>query len=188
MVQTHFQRRKKDILSKSDKSSKKSWDKRVIPLCEKINSSSNYYTTSSCSGRIVIMADKEKKQNGLFIKVYHDLISFKKLKNDLNKINYVSLVKFKQEPCILHIACESLKDAQNLLDKAKLAGWKKSGIISSDKRFVVELNGTEKLEFLIMDKGKLLVNNEYLELVVKRSNENLKKSWDKIRKLEKSLN
>ena len=187
MIQNNFLKRKQDVLSKLDKSSKKSWDKKIAGLCEKMNSFENYYTTSSCSGRIVIMLDREKKQSDIFLKVYHDKINLKKLKNELDKINHSDLIKFKQEPCILHVACENLKDAQNLLDKAKFAGWKRSGIISSGKRFVCELNGTEKIEFLIMNKGKLLVNNEYLELIVKRCNENLEKSWEKIEKLSNSL-
>ena len=226
-----FQKRKQDILSKNDKSSKQSWDEKISDLCNKINLLENYYTTSSCAGRVVIMIDKEKKQEGLFLNVYHDEINLKKLKNDLeefrnpttspttNPLDSCSqrsqdnkqlmensednddlakksgeadfganeLIKFKQDPCILHVACGSLKDAQSLLDKAKLAGWKRSGIIASDKRFVCELNGTEKLEFLIMNNGKLLVGNEFLELIVKRCNDNLEKSWEKIDKLFMSI-
>ena len=182
-----FLKRKKDILSKSDKSSKGNWDKKISKLCEKINKKEDYYTTSSCSGRVVIMIDQEKKGKNLFIKVYHDLINLKRLKNDLDKITKGDLIKFKQEPCILHVACKSLEDAQKLLTKAKLAGWKKSGIIASGKRFVIEINATEKLEFLIMNKGKLLVNNEFLELIVRRCNENLNKSWEKIKRLETLL-
>jgi tRNA wybutosine-synthesizing protein 3 len=183
----NFSKRKQDVLSKKDKSSIGLWDKRIKELCDKINKEENYYTTSSCSGRIVIMLDKEKKGKNLFIFVYHDLISFKKLKKDLDKISKSEMIKFKQEPCILHVACRNLKDAQNILDKAKNAGWKKSGIISSGKRFVVEMNSTEKIEFLLMNKGKLLVNNEFLELILKRCNENLKKSWEKISKLKKEI-
>ncbi|MFA6974207.1 MAG: hypothetical protein WC238_05760 [Parcubacteria group bacterium] len=37
MINDNFQRRKQDTLSKLDKSSKKSWDKKIISLCEKIN-------------------------------------------------------------------------------------------------------------------------------------------------------
>jgi tRNA wybutosine-synthesizing protein 3 len=179
-----FTIRKKSILFKDDKSSKGSWDKKITSLCNKINKKDNYYTTSSCSGRVVIMFDKELKQKGLFINVYHDLINLEILKNDLSKIISNDLIKFKQESCILHVACESFKDACFLLDLAKLAGWKKSGIIASKKRFIVEMNSTERIEFLIMNKGRILVNDEFLELIVKKCNFNLKKTWEKIKKLE----
>ena len=182
-----FQQRKKDILKKIDKSSKQSWDKKIKKLCDKINKLDNYYTTSSCSGRVVVMLDKKQKKSGLFLNVYHDIIKFKKFKNDLDKLGRVELVKFKQEPPILHVHCKSLKDAQILLRKAQLSGWKKSGIISSGKRFILELNGTDRLEFLLMNKGMILVDNAYLELIVKRCNENLKSGWEKIEKLRKSL-
>jgi len=158
-----------------------------VNLCNKINKNENYYTTSSCSGRIVIMVDKEKKESGLFKFVSHDLISFKELSKNLEKIKLNSLIKFKQEPCILHVVCKSLEDAQGLLSKARLAGWKKSGIISLGNKIVVELNGTEKLEFPIIKNGKILVGEYFLKVLVKKSNDNLKKSWKKIEKLEKLL-
>ena len=216
MPQDKFLRRKKSILAKSDKSSKGEWDKKIISLCNRINSLENYYTTSSCSGRIVIMFDKEKKSSKLFIKVYHDLLEFEELRKnlydivklhsqvrDINKKQLMknlednnskkslsvparsNLIKFKQEPCILHVVCRTLEDAQDFYDKARLAGWKKHGIIASKGRFVVEINGTDKLEFPIINKGKILVNDGFLKVVAKKSNENLKKSWEKIYKLEK---
>ena len=86
MTRNIFKQRKKDVLFKDDKSFKKSWDEKIVKLCEKINSLENYYTTSSCSGRIVLMVNQDKKDRDLFVKVYHDLISFDELKNDLNII------------------------------------------------------------------------------------------------------
>lgn len=204
-----FEKRKQDILSKQDKSSKKHFDKKILKLCQKVNNLKNHYTTSSCAGRILIIIDNNKKEHNLFLWVSHSLISFRELRKVLSEITSPTttkprppaphsllinskkisnaLIKFKSEPCILHVACRNLKDAQALLDKAKLAGWKKSGIIASEKRFVCELVGTEKLEFFIMNKGKILVDDDYLKLVVKKSNENLKKSWFKIKKLENLL-
>ncbi len=236
MVNDKFLKRKKDILSKIDKSSKQCWDKKIVPLCKKINSLKNYYTTSSCSGRIVIIKDKNKKQENLFLKVYHDLIKFGKLKNELEKIARAShlridgsepdicqdsslkefvnaikvfqrrnptklisklsiseqserssLIKFKQEPCILHVACIGFDAALGLLKKAQLAGFKRSGIISNKGKFVCELLSTEKLEFPIVDDGKILVDDNFLKIIVKKSNENLEKSWLKIQKLNDLL-
>ena len=184
-----FKKLKQASLSKKDKSSKKILDVKISRLCKKINSLNDYYTTSSCSGRIVLIIDKNKKAEGLFLKVWHDLINFSKLKKELKKIlssNSLN-VKFKQEPCILHVACYDLNSALKLLDKARKNGWKRSGITSSGKKFVVELISTEKLEFPIVNKGKLLIDNNFLKIIAEKSNINLKKSWEKIEKLRKSL-
>ena len=188
MKQDNFFQRKKDVLSKIDKSFKGSWDKKIIKLCEKINSLDNYYTTSSCSGRVVIMIDQEKKERDLFLKVYHDKISFKDLKENLKKIDLTDLIKFKQAPPIIHVVCENFVSVKDLLRKAQLSGWKKSGIISSGERFILELNSTEKLEFPIIRAKKILVDNEFLKIVLKKANDNLKKGWEKIEKLRKIVN
>lgn len=185
-----FNKRKSDILSKKDKSHKGGWDRKTAELCEKINSFERYYTTSSCSGRMVLMADKDKKQPDLFLQVYHDLISFQEIKKDLMRIlkeKKGTDVKFKMEPCALHVACRTFEDAERLYSKAKLAGWKKSGIISAGKRFMVEINSTERLEFPIIRQGKLLVDDIFLKIVVEDSNKKLKRCWEKIKRLEKNL-
>jgi tRNA wybutosine-synthesizing protein 3 len=183
-----FTQRKNSVLSKLDKSSKGGWDKRILDLCMKINSSVDYYTTSSCSGRVVLMLDEEKKQGGLFIKIYHDEIYFGQLKKDLVLSSYENKkIKFKMEPCILHVACRDLKCAQKLFDKAKLVGWKKSGIISTKGHIVLELNSTERLEFPIIYRREILVDDKFLKVIANESNKKLKKSWEKIKELEKMM-
>lgn len=228
----NFENRKKDVLSKIDKSSIGKWDEKISSLCDKINSLKNYYTTSSCSGRILLMIDQEKKGEGLFVFVSHDKISFKKLKEELEKIIYSTFsphqlepalgnptpppkeeinlsscklsptpgkrlikgknfvetpnknIKFKFEPCILHIACKTLEDAEKLFEIGKNAGWKRLGIIGTRNGFTFELNSTEKLEFPIIQNGKILVDDNFLKILVNDSNEKLGKSWEKIQKLK----
>ena len=97
-----FLQRKKDVLSKIDKSSIGKWDEKIISLCEKINSKENYYTTSSCSGRILLMVDQSKKGEDLFLFVSHDKVSFKELKEKLieaskkNKNAHLSFLESKK--------------------------------------------------------------------------------------------
>ena len=186
MVESNFQKRKKAVLSKLDKSSKKFWDVKIVSLCEKINSLENFYTTSSCSGRVVLIVDNSKKVPGLFVKVWHEKINFEELKKNLEKISKGNIM-FKQEPVILHVACENLESALNFLKKARVVGFKRGGIISGGRRFVLELIGTEKLEFPIISEGKILVEDNFLKEIVKKSNENLKKSWERIEKLKNIL-
>lgn len=182
-----FDQRKKDILNKKDKSFIGEWDEKIKPLCDKINKKENYYTTSSCSGRIVIVVDKDKKTPGVFEAVFHDLIDVEKFWRYLPKEQAKLDLKYKQEPCILHVACRGLTDAEDLLRKAQLAGWKRSGIIANKNNFVCELLSTEKLEFPLMKKGELIVNDNFLRLVIDKSNDNLKKVWKKINRLKKII-
>jgi tRNA wybutosine-synthesizing protein 3 len=190
MSQNDFQKRKEDVLGKLDKSSKKSWDDKILRLCEKINSFEEYYTTSSCAGRVVLMVNQDKKAEDLFRFVSHDLISFDGLKKQVESLDKGTSddVKFKLDPPIIHIACEGLEDAQRLYDKAKIVGWKRSGLVAFGKRFILELNSTEKLEFPVFADGKILGNDEFLRKVIEISNRKLEKGWEKIEKLEKSLN
>jgi len=181
-----FQQRKKDVLSKLDKSSKGSWDKRVLELCQKINSLENYYTTSSCSGRIMIMQDKEKKGKGLFNFVSHDLVELKDLEVALKNFSQGCL-KFKQEPFILHVVCKDLKSAEKALGFGQTAGFKRSCILSLGKNLLLEICGTEKIEFPIIEDGKLLVSRNFLEIVLNKSNENLEKGWKRIEALKKEF-
>ena len=50
-----FSKLKEHSLSKIDKSKKNSIDKNIKSLINIINKSDDYYTTSSCSGRIVLL-------------------------------------------------------------------------------------------------------------------------------------
>jgi tRNA wybutosine-synthesizing protein 3 len=186
MLRDRFLQRKTAVLLKLDKSSIGKWDKKIKSLCENINALENFYTTSSCSGRVLLMIEQEKKQNDLFLKVWHDKISFNILKQtlkDLLKAN--KIIKFKLEPPIIHIACRDLKNASFMLEKAKQVGFKRSSILTCEKNIFLELNSTEKLEFPIIKKEKMLVDDKFLKLIIEMSNKKLEKGWLKIKKLEK---
>lgn len=183
-----FARRKSDCLSKDDKSSIGSWDKHILELCEKINSRENYYTLSSCSGRVVLIKNVSAKTHGLFVFRSHDKISFNQLMKELNEnVNGKEGIIFKQEPPILHVCCASLEDSEKLLNLARECGWKNSGVMSLQGRIVLELRSTESLALPIIENKKILVDEEFIKILVKESNKKLEKGWEKIYKLEKSL-
>ena len=185
----NFENSKRQQLAMKDNSSIGKWDEKIASLCEKINKKNDYYTTSSCAGRVVLIKQAEKKQPDLFLFRSHEKISLTILKKELEKAktNKKDMVYFRQEQCILHVACSSLEKAQELLDKAKLVGWKNSGIMASSKRIVLEMRSTEHIELPIILKGKLLVSDDYLQVLVKEANKKLEKTWKKIENLEKII-
>jgi tRNA wybutosine-synthesizing protein 3 len=184
-----FEEAKERQLNKSDKSSIGMIDKKIVALCNKLNRKKNYYTTSSCAGRIILLKGEIDKQKNVFLFRTHEKISFKELKKALQEVgnSYSGLVEFKQSPCILHVACKTLDDAQGLVDKAKLAGWKHSGIMSTRKRYMVELHSTEHMDLPIMDKGRVFVEDDFLRVVIEQANLRLERVWEKIKRLKERI-
>lgn len=159
------------------------------------------------------MIDNNKKGKGLFKFVSHDLVKMKeflsfltswqdsknltggsstksnlKRGSETQKISKIKQsLKFKQEPMIIHIACEKLENANHLLKLAQKAGFKKIGILTLNKRIIVEINGSEKIEFPLVQNSKLLVDENFLKIVLKKANKNLEKNWDKISKFNKII-
>lgn len=68
-----FQQEKKEALSK-DKSKKGSVDELMKPILDKINLLPDYYTASSCSGRIMLSRYGSRKDETEWLFVSHDFI------------------------------------------------------------------------------------------------------------------
>lgn len=187
-----FEFLKKQQFRHLDKSDEGHIDKPILQIVKKINGNKDYYTTSSCAGRMVLIKGKEKKQEGLYLFKTHEKISQTELKKAINNAakKYNRLIYFKMECCIMHIACSSLQKAQELINKAKLAGWKNSGIIASESkksRIVCEIASTERIALPIINKGMLLVSEPYLRLLAAESNKKLARTREKIKKLGKII-
>jgi len=191
-----FKRRKKQQLMKQDRSTAGKWDNRILKLCNKINKNPDMYTTSSCSGRIVLLYDSLKKKEDLFILRSHELEDWEEIFWILKKLEAKwkerspgaeekGIVLFKQEPCILTVACRNMETAGKMLDIAReRAGWKNSGIMSL-KRNICELRSTEHLALPVMKDGKIIISEDYLKILASEANSRLKATWTKIERLEK---
>ena len=184
-----FANDKQQFLKKPDKSSAGGIDKEILPLTRKINKFHHYYTTSSCSGRIILMKETGKKQESVFLFVSHSKVNFKQLKKALNHtIRYLGMIYLKIEPCIMHVACKDIEHANKLVNLARQAGWKKSGIISTKKdKVMCELVSTEILAAPIMNKGEFIIQEDYLKALASECNKKLAQTREKIRKLEKAV-
>jgi tRNA wybutosine-synthesizing protein 3 len=183
----NFWHEKNQFFSKPDKSSAGGIDKDILQLVRKINSKPDYYTTSSCSGRIILMKETGKKQESVFLFISHSKVSLAQLKAALAKAikSYKKMIYLKIEPCIMHIACKDFDSAIKLTNLARNSGWKKAGIIS--KRNIIEAVSTENLAAPVADKGKIIIENNYLQILLKECNIKLSQTRQKIRRLYKAL-
>ena len=188
----HFSKEKSDFLRKMDKSKKGCIDMDAVKLVNEINSKKDFYTTSSCSGRIVLLEmESKRKDECSWIFAKHGKIKLNEIQNTLKKYkqknkNQQNQVHFKQQPIILHAACRNLDAANRLIDAARKV-FKRSGIISiNEKKAVVEIIGNERIETIIADKN-FAADENYIKNLVKYANENFAENKRKSKKLLKIL-
>lgn len=186
----YFQKEKSDFLRKKDKSRKGHIDKGIVNILNQINSKKDYYTTSSCAGRIVLLEKFSKKKNEsswLFVK--HNKIKFNEIANQLRNNKIKNEVWFKQEPLILHVRCRNINAAKRFLDASRKI-FKRAGVISlSDKKIVIEIIGSERIDTIIADKN-FIADRDYIKEVVGYANKNFvenKKKNERFREIIKKL-
>jgi tRNA(Phe) wybutosine-synthesizing methylase Tyw3 len=56
--------------------------------------------------------------------------------------------------------------------------------LGEGKRIVLEMRSTEYLALPIMLNGKLLVNEDFLKILIRESNKRIERGWEKIKKLQ----
>jgi len=172
-------------------------DKDIIPFCDFINSLENFYTSSSCAGRIVILKSTGKKKPQSFIKKWHHEVSFEEAKDVFEKYLLLENINkhqdhiwLKQEGAIFHIVSRSLKDAEKIVVLARNLGWKRTGIqVIKKNRIILEIISTERMDVPLINKGKKLVKNweEYLIYLVDLANKKHIKARKQMTQLEKKI-
>jgi len=185
-----FDKEKKEFLGKKDKSIKGSIDIKIKSLVDKINSLDDFFTTSSCSGRIILLVrhSSGRKDKSGWIFTSHKKASFEEMKKYLINLP-TDDVWFKMEAAILHVACKDIEKAKKFLNLARDTGFRRSGIISLGKnRISMELISTENIDTIVGRGGKLLIDDSYLKELIKEGNKKLEKSWEKIKKLLSKIN
>lgn len=184
-----FEIKKKATLAKmtsNDKSKKGSVDADILDLVTFINESDDYYTTSSCSGRIVLMNKMgERKDQNEWLLAKHAPITEDEFKAALSQ-PLRKEIWFMQEAPIIHICARTVEAGNKMLQLAHVAGLKRTGIISLTPRVILEFMGSEKMETIVYD-AKELIDENYIPVLVKYANERLLKAKARMKKFEEQL-
>lgn len=190
MMMNGFKDRKKhfmEVLERDLKIGRVDLD--ILPLLRLINSLDEYYTTSSCSGRIQIY---EAKLPGL-------KFSIKMLGKWHSQVSADTIIKIIEEkkpknlwfavlPPILHVMAKTIDDANKLLHLAREAGFKHSGILSiKPERIIIELTSTERMELPLIINGEWIIRKEMIPKLVDKANELLTITKSKIEKFMKLI-
>lgn len=181
-----FSERKRQCLEKLQKAkSEKKVDVAIIDLLDTINASEDYYTSSSCSGRIILLevVAPSFKQDAVFLFKSHKEISLEEIKNGIN-LHTSNQLWLMVEPPILHIGTRTLDAAKKMLTLSYAAGFKRSNIKSIGNKIIVEIMSSEEVHIPLGHDQMILVDDKYLEYVVALSNTIFKKGASRLMKLK----
>ncbi len=176
LIDEKFSSRKKNILKQlKHVINNQETDSDITPLLTELNKKEGYVTTSSCSGRMILIEipPKSKKKEARIIWKKHTLITFSELKEAITGIKSEKPIWFMTQPIILHVLVKDLEHAKKIILAARKAGFKKVGVLSLSGKIVVQIEGHHFISLKIMDKGNLLVTDYYLKDLVKEANNKL---------------
>lgn len=159
-------------------------DLEVMPLCRFINLQDNFFTSSSCSGRTVLLDTDGKKNRSRWTGKWHGEVTGDELFSALKKPSE-NTVFFKTEPFIIHIVCKTIEDCKMILKAKENAGIRRGGVFSiSEGKNVVEIMGSNKLEFPVKDKGVILVDETHLLFVLDEANSRIRLNSAQLKRFE----
>jgi len=170
----------KQVSFSRDRSRKGSIDDAIKQLLHRINAKPEFYTTSSCSGRILMMKYGEKKNQAKWLFSSHDPIQ------KLPAFKEKGVLWLKVDPMILHVCCRSLEDADRLLRLARKM-FRRAGIISLGRKTTVEIQGSEKMEMPLAEGGNMRFSEKAMSFILSQANLRLKRTHGQIRKFEKLI-
>jgi len=175
-----------EALKKAMKS--KEVDRKAIPIIDKLNSTDEFFTTSSCSGRIVIieLPSIGNKIDARFLGKWDDKIKIQDIENALKNAEKGEIWMLAQPP-IFHVSAADIDAASKLVKVAKQSGFKNSSIRSIGRKVAVEISSTEEMDVPLGMDGKLLCNEKYLSLLISIANEITEKAETKLSMLEKNI-
>ncbi|KAJ1405583.1 tRNA wybutosine-synthesizing protein [Sesbania bispinosa] len=184
-----FEKRKAATLAsldstESDKSPKGTLDAPIIPLLNTLNQNPNYFTTSSCSGRISILSQpllstsKKKARGGSWLFVSHDPADPDSVlpilfPSESTHSLPVSELVFRFEPLIIALECRDLSSAYSLVSLAISCGFRESGITNANKRVIIAIRCSIRMEVPLGDTQKIMVTPEYVRYLVQVANDKM---------------
>ncbi|CAF90696.1 unnamed protein product, partial [Tetraodon nigroviridis] len=187
-MEKEFGRWKQRCLEKLDVSRKGSVDEAISHVVALVNSREQFFTTSSCSGRSVLIdrvggqaqagfpgSSDIQKQDCVWLFVSHQSCKPEDLVSALERSSADAVFKF--EPFVLHVQCRQLQDGQLMHSVAINAGFRNSGLtVGKSGKIMMAVRSTHVLEVPLSRNGRVLVDEEYIHFLSQLANQKMEEN------------
>lgn len=184
-----FDRKKQSALAKYQRAlAEGAVDELAKPLVVLINQFPNYYTTSSCVGRFVLLSKLSfrNKYSAAFVYKTHDLPVEKEVLNHATS-PFEGQLWLNVEPPTFHVGTRTVQEASDLLKIALDAQMGYSMIKTVARSIVVEVRGTGLLQMPIGQDGELLIADNHLRYTVDLAREIMTDERERLDRWRRSL-
>ena len=164
-------------------------DEILIPFLLEVVKIPFIFTSSSCAGRIMLLStnEYESKKISSFHKKFHRVVTFDEIKSSIYD-NSEKDLWLKVEPFIFHFGTKDFEFAKKILSFSQEFGLKKAGIISAkDGKFTLEVTSTQFMALPLKVDNKILIDDDYLKLIIDRANTKIKINFERLKKFESSF-
>jgi tRNA wybutosine-synthesizing protein 3 len=157
-------------------------DERAFALIDSINAIGDYVTTSSCSGRVMILSLEKHKKDARMQSRWHGKIKAEDVEIAISEYRGENKLWLKAEPFILHVACKDIESGIKMLKACKNAGIKRFGLQAmKDNRYMIEIIGTGKIDIPLE-----CCSVDY-EKFARLANDILESNWKRMETLGKEI-
>ncbi len=164
-------------------------DVPIIPVLNVINNKEEFVTTSSCSGRVVLLATDlyERKEPSSFVGKWHRPVMVEEVLDKVSSFEGMFLW-FKVEPFILHLASKDLESAKRILSIARESGIKVAGVQSfREGIYHIELRNIEYMAVPVVWEGERVLEDATLSKMVNIANWKMVKNQQRLQRFYENL-
>jgi len=159
----------------NDKSPKGFMDKPIISLVEEINSRTDFYTTSSCSGRVCLfLKRREVSKGGKWLLCSHDPVTFEQVQAAVSEFTALENkedfeLTFRFEPFIVHLEARDLESASRFMVWCKEVDIDDIMMTTLEPRVMLRFAFHERITVPLNNKEGLIVTKDFLSFLTEQS-------------------
>lgn len=165
-------------------------DPLMIGISKFIEKTKQYFTTSTCSGRITLMdlnEDESKKEN-VFYRKWHRRVTFNEVWKAIEGYGKKGNVWLRQDAFVYVIGTNTWENGKKIIAACQEAGVKRYGIHHFEEdKIMMEIFGTQNMSIPVIVKGKLISEKKSVQEYVKIANRKWKRNEEKRKTFEKVL-
>lgn len=161
-------------------------DPLMIDISNYISTTKEFFTTSTCSGRITLMDldENEKKREGAFFRKWHRTVTFNEVWEGICDETNTGNVWFKQDGLVMLIGTNTMENAKHVLNVVHNLGIKRVGINHFEPgKIHIELFGTHHMSAPVKKGKEILVEKKYVKELVELANKKWKLNNQLLKKL-----